>query len=94
MKNIVIFFTAVLCACAPAVKTGAPKPHIATPAPFGDCNNPLSYMVGTRDNCIKECPNRETNGAGGGTGMNYVINCALKECPSDRPLRAKNGSCY
>jgi uncharacterized protein YecT (DUF1311 family) len=42
-----------------------------------------------------ECPNRETNGVGGGMGRDmYVINCALKECPKDKPLRAQNGSCY
>jgi len=58
------------------------------------CDSPLAYQVGTDEECIKQCPNRETNDSGSGTGMNYTINCALKKCPMDKPLRIDDGSCF
>jgi len=57
------------------------------------CDSPLSYEVGTDEECIKECPNREVNYEGSGSAY-LVRNCALKKCPSDKPLRTNFGNCF
>lgn len=58
------------------------------------CDAPEAILVGNDENCTKVCPNRETNTIGSGTGINYVHNCVLKECPADKPLRGHYGECF
>ena len=57
------------------------------------CDGPLAFIVGSMESCSYLCPNRTVNTEGSGAmWINY--NCALKECPKNRPFAALNGSCF
>ena len=57
------------------------------------CDYPGVILVGSPEHCTSVCSNRETNTIGSGTGINYVYNCVLKTCPSDKPLRGMFNEC-
>lgn len=88
----------LLCACSPSSDNNKPSESdgcvFRTPFQCYDCNAPEYIMVGTKEECTSRCPNREVNYNGSGTGNNYVVNCVLKECPADKPLRGYYGGCY
>ncbi len=57
------------------------------------CDDPLAFEVGSSESCTYLCPNRTVNIEGSGSAWT-AYNCALKECPKDRPFAAQNGSCF
>lgn len=57
------------------------------------CDEPLAFSVGSEESCSYLCPNRTVNTEGSGSAW-ISYNCALKECPKDRPFVATNGSCF
>ena len=57
------------------------------------CDEPLAFSVGSSQSCEYLCPNRTVNTEGSGSAW-ITYNCALKECPKDRPFAAQNGSCF
>lgn len=57
------------------------------------CDEPLAFSVGSPQSCAYLCPNRTVNTEGSGSAWT-AYNCALKECPKDRPYAAQNGSCF
>ena len=57
------------------------------------CDEPLAFSVGSAESCTYLCPNRTVNTEGSGSAWTSY-NCALKECPQDRPYAARNGSCF
>ena len=57
------------------------------------CDDVLSFEIASRELCEKLCPNRKDNAVGMGTHP-AVVNCALKKCPNEAPLRDEKGNCY
>jgi hypothetical protein len=56
------------------------------------CDTPYTFEVGFDKNCIEICPNRDTYTIG--TGYYSHTYCFLKQCPTDRPYRSNDSSCY
>ncbi len=86
-------YLSVLCLCLLSFAARAGECDFIRYNKCHSCDDLMSYLVGSREACVKLCPNRETSSYGTGS-MVTAFNCYLAKCPDGYPYQDNYGGCF